>query len=68
MDSQVSLPHPLTSPAVSHLTQLGTLSSKASRMAQRYEEKGGDYIKEDGSKNEPKKGAPEPKDPGQCSG
>ena len=27
-----------------------------------YEEKGGDYVKEDGSKNEAKKGEPEPAD------
>ena len=27
-----------------------------------YEEKGGDYVKEDGSKNEAKKGKPEPSD------
>lgn len=33
-------------------------------MAQEYEKRGGDYVKDDSSKNEPKKGTPEPKDPG----
>lgn len=34
---------------------------KASKLAKEYEKQGGGYENEPGSKNEPKKGAPEPK-------
>ncbi|KAH9885314.1 hypothetical protein F4778DRAFT_761055 [Xylariomycetidae sp. FL2044] len=37
---------------------------KASKLAKEYEKQGGDYENEPGSKNEPKKGEPEPKSEG----
>lgn len=41
------------------LTSVGT--AQASKLAKEYEKQGGGYENEPGSKNEPKKGDPEPK-------
>ena len=39
-----------------------TNAYKAAKLAKEYEKQGGDYEEREGSKNKPKKGAPEAKD------